>query len=307
MIGSDARALYRALFVVRGDTYALQRSDGGYFRVPAPVTDLLLRAHLGGCVTAGWYALHEGRCRWLCFDADDRQGWDGLHRLKEALAADGIPAHLELSRRGGHLWVFFDELVLADCARRVGLSYLDRLVLAGAVELYPRQDRAPYGSLVRGPFGVHRLDGQRYLFEKPGDVAEQLAALWRGRAPAAAIRALDRPRPVRDVSEAAAPPQRRPARAGSPIAWLNRLLDVWELASSVTHVDPQTGMGSCPFHPPDRRPSFGVNRWEGWWICFHGADGSGRRPMGGDAFELYCRLAGITHQAGIARLAGLLT
>ncbi len=82
---------------------------------------------------------------------------------------------------------------------------------------------------------------------------------------------------------------------------------MWELASGVTRLDPQTGMGSCPFHPPDRHPSFGVNRREGWWICFHGADGSGRQPMGGDAFELYCRLAGITHQAGIARLAGLLT
>jgi hypothetical protein len=27
-------------------------------------------------------------------------------------------------------------------------------------------------------------------------------------------------------------------------------------------------MGSCPLHPPDRHPSFGVNREEQWWIDF---------------------------------------
>lgn len=121
-----------------------------------------------------------------------------------------------------------------------------------------------------------------------------------------AFLALDRPRPGQDVREAVARPRYRPARAGSPIARLNALLDLWELANHVTSLDPQTGMGSCPLHPPDRHPSFGVNRREGWWICFHGADGSGRRPLGGDAFELYCRLAGLNHREGLARLGYLL-
>jgi hypothetical protein len=302
----DVLALYKALFVVRADTFALQRADGSYFRVPRPITDLLVQAHMGGHITAGWYALHGGMCRWLCFDADDRPGWAGLHRLQAVFAADGIVAHREHSRRGGHLWVLLDGLLLADAARRVGLSYLDRLGLTGSVELYPRQDRAPYGSLVRGPFGVHRLDGRRYLFDLAGSVAEQLTALWSARASSERLLALDRLREVQDVRVAPPPPRRRPVRGGSAIARLNRLLDVWALASGATRLDPQTGMGRCPFHPPDRHPSFGVNRREGWWICFHGADGSGRRPMGGDAFEFYCRLNGLSHREGVARLGYLL-
>lgn len=303
---SDVLALYRALFIVRADTFALQRADGSYFRVPFPVTDLLLQAHLSGYATAGWYALHKGQCRWLCFDADDQVGWAGLHRLQAALATDGIAAHREHSRRGGHLWVLLDEWLPADAARRVGLAYLERLDLAGTIELYPRQDHAPYGSLVRGPLGVHRLAGRRYRFDLAGEVAEQLMTLWHGRAVAAQFRTFDRPREVRDIRAAPPPPRRRPAHGGSPIAQLNRLLDVWELASSVTHLDSQTGMGSCPLHPPDRHPSFGVNRPGGWWICFHGADGSGRQPLGGDAFELYCRLHGLVHREGLARLGYLL-
>jgi len=306
MESNDTLARYRALFIVRADTFAVQRMDGSYARLPRPVTDLLIRAHLDGHVTAGWYALHAGQCRWLCFDADDRLGWANLHRLRTALAMDGIAAHLEHSRRGGHLWVFLDELLPAGSARRVGLAYLARLDLGGKVELYPRQDRAPYGSLVRGPFGVHRLAGRRYLFDLAGGVEEQLSALWSGRASAERFRALDQPREVRDMRTASPPPRCRPARGGSPIARLNGILDVWELASGVTRLDPQTGMGSCPFHPPDRHPSFGVNRQEGWWICFHGADGSGRRPCGGDAFELYCRLHGLAHREGMAKLGHLL-
>lgn len=306
MENRDVLALYRALFIVRADTFAVQRRDGSYARLPRPVTDLLIRAHLDGHVTAGWYALHAGMCRWLCFDADDRLGWAGLQRLQTAFATDGIAARRESSRRGGHLWVLLDELLPADAARRVGLAYLARLKLAGQVELYPRQDRAPYGSLVRGPFGVHRLDGRRYLFDLSGGVAEQLTALMNVRASAEKFLALDRPQEVRDMRIAPPPPRYRPARCGSPITRLNEILDVWGLASGVTRLDPQTGMGSCPFHPPDRHPSFGVNRQGGWWICFHGADGSGRQPMGGDAFELYCQLEGLAHREGIAQLGYLL-
>lgn len=306
MKSSDVLALYRALFVVRADTFAVQRMDGSYARIPRQVTDLLIRAHLDGHVTAGWYALHAGMCRWLCFDADDRSGWADLHRLQTALAADGIVAHREQSRRGGHLWVLLDKLLPADSTRRVGLAYLDRLGLTGRIELYPRQDRAPFGSLVRGPFGVHRLAGRRYLFDLAGGVEEQLTVLMSTRVAAEKLLALDRPPEVQDMHLAPPPPWRRSARGGSTIARLNRVLDVWELASGVTHLDPQTGMASCPFHPPDRHPSFGVNRREGWWICFHGADGSGRQPMGGDAFELYCRLHGLTHREALARLGHLL-
>jgi hypothetical protein len=305
MTDRNTLVLYRELFVARGDTYAVQREDGRYLRVPLPVTDLVLSVHLRGHVTAGFYALDQGRCRWVCLDADGPRGWEDLREVQQVLACDGIPGHLEHSRRGGHLWVFFEQPVAAAAARRMAKTYLED---AGVdVEVYPKQDRARYGSLVRGPFGIHRLSGQRYLFAQRGDVEEQLEALWERRVPAAVIETLGRPpRQVEDIRQVCAPPRRRPLKGNSPIALLNQVIDVWELASQATKLNPKTGMGSCPLHPPDRHPSFGVNREEQWWIDFHGEDGRGGKPAGGDAFELYCRLEGVSHRQGIARLAHLL-
>ncbi len=304
MIEPSVIELYKQLFITRSDTFALQRSDGRYIRVPAPVTDLLIQAHLEGYITAGWYALAGDQCRWLCFDADQDEDWQALRELQKEMARDDLPTHLEHSRRGGHLWLFFQETVLAAQARRLGLSYLDRLNID--MELYPRQAQARYGSLVRGPLGVHRLSGERYSFAYRGNIAAQLRLLTEQRAPVTVLPEVSPIDQVKQTGPMVVWPRRRPVQHDSPIARLNTVLDIWELASQVTHLDPRTGMGSCPFHPPDRHPSFAVNRREGWWICFHGEDGNGKKPMGGDAFELYCRLHGLSHCAALTQLRALL-
>ena len=234
----------------------------------------------------------------------------GLHRLQQVMAGDGLLSHLEHSRRGGHLWLFFEEAVPAAVVRRIVVAYLEQLGLL--VNVYPKQDRThptcPYGSLVRGPFGVHRLTGRRYPFALQGSIEQQLQTLWAQRVPTKLVRDLDPGPPVRIeiVRYISGPPRGRRPRGHSPIARLNRVLDVWELAGQVTELNERTGMGSCPFHPPDRHPSFGVNRREQWWIDFHGRDGRGGPPAGGDAFKVYCRLNGIGHREGISRLAYLL-
>jgi hypothetical protein len=169
-------------FVSRRNDFALQRSDGGYVRVGRPLAEQDVRAHLAGAHTIGSYVIDEhGCCRYAVFDADSN---DGLHVLSEVqcqLQAAGMASYLEQSRRGGHLWVFLATPTRASVVR----AWLLPSCPAG-VEFYPKQDEGNgYGSLMRLPFGVHRLSGQRYPFVEwdPGGgvpVASSLhaAVMW---------------------------------------------------------------------------------------------------------------------------------
>jgi hypothetical protein len=89
---------------------------------------------------------------------DDAQGWQRLGHLASALAGENVPAYLEKSRHGGHLWLFLAEAAAGRDARAFGLGLLAAHRVEG-VELFPKQDQiadAP-GSLIRMPFGMHRL------------------------------------------------------------------------------------------------------------------------------------------------------
>src|SRR5690348_5748346 len=103
-----------------------------------------------------------GTCHFAVFGADSLDGLVQLLGVQRRLAADGIDSALEGSRRGGHLRVWFASPVAPDLVRRWLLPYCP-----AGVEFYPKQDAASFahpGSLVRVPFGVHRLSGRRYPF-----------------------------------------------------------------------------------------------------------------------------------------------
>src|SRR5437899_2398336 len=102
---------YAERFVNRTEVYAQQTATGSYFLRQQVVTEGVIRSHLRGDITAGWYALApDNTVRWVCLDADRA---DGLEQLQEAwkhLDSRGISSHLEQSRRGAHLWVFLQPL-----------------------------------------------------------------------------------------------------------------------------------------------------------------------------------------------------
>ncbi len=206
----DVEALVRdwqALLVNRARPYALQQEDGTYRWVFRPLDTRALRAHFAGTHTIALSSLDEaGRCRWACLDADASDGLDTLRLVRAALAELGLPALLETSRRGGHLWLLFVEPLPATLPRAVIAAVLDGLVARGALvrlpELYPDTDGAesarpgrlerwghvgPLGHAVRLPLGVHRRTGRRYplLDERgepfplttPRDLAAQMAHL----------------------------------------------------------------------------------------------------------------------------------
>jgi hypothetical protein len=135
-----------------------------------------IQRHLAGEMTVGLYAINprNQRVKWMAIDADYRGSLEDLLKLQYELGQDGIQAALEQSRRGGHLWVFFEMPVLARRARVYGRHLATRLSVqvkgAGpteGIEIFPKQDsleQGQFGNAIRGPLGVHRGAGRRYWF-----------------------------------------------------------------------------------------------------------------------------------------------
>lgn len=147
----------------RRNDYALQQDNGRYLRVGSAVTLAVLSRHVAGVGTMAAYVVDEqDSCHFAVFDADSLDGLVQLLGVQRRLAADGIDSALEGSRRGGHLRVFFASALAPGLVRRWLLPYCP-----DGVEFYPKRDWATWeepGSLMRVPFGVHRLTGRRYPF-----------------------------------------------------------------------------------------------------------------------------------------------
>ena len=85
-----------------------------------------------------WIAESHGR--FMVLDADDAPGGRRLQALAQVLEQLGCPSYLEASRRGGHLWFFFDEPLPGKEIRRFGKGLLAYFNLPD-MELYPKQDK----------------------------------------------------------------------------------------------------------------------------------------------------------------------
>ena len=133
--------------------------------------------HLAGRMTVGLYSLNPKtqRSKWVAIDADYGNALEDLLKLQWELRQDGVESALERSRRGGHLWIFMSQPVLArDCriyiynlARRLRVPVKGSAGLADGIEVFPRQDRletGEFGNAIRGPLGIHRGSSKRYWF-----------------------------------------------------------------------------------------------------------------------------------------------
>ena len=161
---------------------------------PAGLDPETVRRHLGGELTVGIYAINPAtqRCKWVAIDADYRTALEDLIKLQRQLADDGVPAALEKSNRGGHLWVLFEQPVLARDAR-IYIYHLASTLkvqvkgagLSEGIEIFPKQDSVrsgEFGNAIRAPLGVHwgarDSRGWRYWFYGADyDLAAQIAYL----------------------------------------------------------------------------------------------------------------------------------
>ena len=267
-------------FVQRWDLHAHQLDNGRYVCVHEPLNVSHLFAHLRGEITLGSYLLdQESRARFLVLDADDVQSWEQLGHLARALAEEDVLSYLERSRRGGHLWLCLAEAVAGREVRAFGQGLLAAHQVE-AVQLYPKQDQLADGpgSLIRMPFGVHRLTGRRYGFYTADGsplaptIREQIHALKTPETvPGAAFeayRSFVPPQPAAAITE---PPGEL---TGTLSERIKGSVTVLEFVSQYVDLKPTASgpVGLCPFHD-DHHPSFGVNTEGNYWHCFAGCGG----------------------------------
>jgi hypothetical protein len=198
-------ASYRSLFVNRL-AYTLQsprpHSESGrhyYFRpkkrgtgADLSLTTQMIRSHLEGAVTIGLYAINPTtqRSKWVAIDADYDGAMEDLLKLQHFLLQDGVEAALEMSRRGGHLWIFMSNpapardcrIYIHDLATRLGVP-VKRGALAEGIEIFPKHNELgpqEFGNAIRGPLGIHRGANRRYWFYGADyDLEKQIAFLQR--------------------------------------------------------------------------------------------------------------------------------
>jgi len=144
--------------------------------VPLMLTDETIRRHLQGEITVGLYAINPStqRCKWVAIDADYKSAMEDLLKLQYHLTQDRVEPALEMSRRGGHLWIFLATLLLAnecriyihDLALRLGVP-VKGAGLADGIEVFPKHDAigpGEFGNAIRGPLGIHRGANRRFWF-----------------------------------------------------------------------------------------------------------------------------------------------
>jgi len=291
------------IFIRRKDLYALQLEDGRYLCVRKPLEQRHLVAHLNGELTLGTYVLgQDSQTRFAVIDADDDLQLSRLANISMSLARGAIPSYLETSRRGGHLWLFFEQAIAGEVARTFGQSILKSYDLAG-IELFPKQDKLGDGpgSLIRLPFGIHRKDGQRYGFVTPR--GEPIATTF-----ADQIRMLSNPRTVGTVAlddfvrqyEASMqkPDWVKNEAVGKTLSeQIKRTVTVLDFVGQYIELSP-AGRGLCPFHD-DHNESFSVNAEKNYWHCFSGCGG-------GSVIDFWMKWQGVDFRQAVKELAGSL-
>lgn len=158
-----------------GRHYYFRPKEKGTER-PLWLSDATIRQHLEGEVTVGLYAINPAnqRCKWVAIDADYKNAMEDLLKLQYHLTQDKVEPALEMSKRGGHLWIFFATPLLArdcriyvhDLARRLGVP-VKGSGLAEGIEVFPKHDAigaGEFGNAIRGPLGIHRGANRRFWF-----------------------------------------------------------------------------------------------------------------------------------------------
>lgn len=251
---------YAALFLNRTDLALRWTVAGGrahWYCSREKMTRPGLSGALHGVDCLGLYAVSQtGTSRWLCFDADDDRGFQGLGSMAATLTRT-YTIILERSRRGGHLWLLFKPTPWTtvvqwghDLALHYGLQQIERYPLTGDLRG------------VKAPLTRHPKSAEVYpLIDLMtgaiiDDPLNYLMTLTRQVSPPVALTETGQPREIlsRDIYE-------YPGE-------LTRPHDLQREISKYTALHYKgrgKWVGLCCLHD-DRYPSLGVV--EGYWKCF---------------------------------------
>lgn len=161
---------YATLFPARNDVYSRWTADG-WRPVRAPLTaDVVLAGLSGRGPSISGYMIAPGSISHsVAIDFDAQEGREQAALQCRFMWDAGLPAYIETSRRGAHLWCILDDLLPAKTIRN-GLRALLRA--AGLppedpkIELRPGSDTVDddgLGHCIRLPFMPHPKTGERGL------------------------------------------------------------------------------------------------------------------------------------------------
>ena len=145
------------------------------FKLPVSLTDNYIYSHLAGkdefCRDViGLYPLIDGNlCKFLAMDFDshatkNQLAWkDDILAVHKTYSDFGINSYIEISRsgNGGHLWIFFEEIISTRLARNLGTAIIKAAMqkrhsipFESFDRFFPNQDEIPkggYGNLIALP------------------------------------------------------------------------------------------------------------------------------------------------------------
>ena len=143
---------FLTLFRGRGDAHGTW--EGGCAR--KPLTQESFWRHLHGVELIGVYPVvpmpDSERCVWGCSDIDV-DDLDAALNLQLAFNMKQIPAWVEKTRKGYHIWVFTNKTVTASTMRRAFLA-AHQVIDYPPTEVNPKQEelRGGLGNYVRLPY-----------------------------------------------------------------------------------------------------------------------------------------------------------
>ncbi|MFC1569111.1 DEAD/DEAH box helicase family protein [bacterium] len=129
-----------------------------------PLDASIIKAHFSGKLTIGTYAIQkDDTCIFLAADFDKSSWKEDTLAYKKAANDMRIPVYVERSKsgNGAHIWLFFNEPVLARLARQLGTIILSRALMKRSEislesydRFFPNQDLVPkggFGNLIALP------------------------------------------------------------------------------------------------------------------------------------------------------------
>jgi len=179
----DQVALFRTCFSGLPHAYGTyDLRTGRVFQIKQPVTDDVLRRHLGGQIPYGVYLLVNDRTRAVVVDFDTSDLEPPMSFVAAARRYE-LPVYIERSKaKGHHVWLHLEgNGAPAAKARAVVHHILDELGYAGT-EVFPKHDRldtrTAFGNFIFAPlFGASVARG-RTVFVHPDDPTKPLADQW---------------------------------------------------------------------------------------------------------------------------------
>jgi hypothetical protein len=293
----DIATVYLATFAPRTDAYAAYIGNSWMAIreeiTPAVVVAALTRRPM--LPLSAYMLTPESASHVLALDLDTEDGLGAACRVQRVMANAGVPAYVEPSRRGAHLWcTLATEPLPGIVLRRALRTFLADAGVAPSpkVELRPGQDRLPgpdsLGSALRLPTMPHPLTRQRYPMHDSSGTSLGLKL-----APLLLAIDLAPAGPILAAAERWQDPTRlktqtRQLGEPSPIAAFNAAIGVSQVLVrdwGVAHAVPGRSV-RCPAHD-DRSPSLSIARDDSRAWChapacdLHGPDGAGH-----DAYSL---------------------